>query len=432
MSGFERNRRYVLAFLAATLCSTVVLKLGEIQYLEVIFAADFLLLTVLAIVRGPRWKVFKPFFEIGKSYAIFMIAAFLLSLLALRQEFTGAQNSSFLKQPVIVTLARMGELFLDVFYMLYLASLFREDVKLCRFAAKAYCWAGFVACIYAFVSLPINILYGADLGTYTLIHRFRGFNNEGGGFGLHLLTVGVLMVVLRRLNWMSKGLYVWGMVLIAAGFLGSRSKSGIVALAIFGVFHLFRSYSGVKRWALIGSMAGAVLVLASVINFEALAEIYVRGAQQYQQMSNLRANDANIVMGRISGAVLGPRMLATHPLAGIGWGNYPLVRDDPEYRQGTAFSLSATDAPNLGAVDYLIDLGLPLFFYLTWIEIKPMVMLRRRGADPWVLNLAFMLPLSTWTGVHLNLIHPWIVVAFALGIGYQMEGQAQLSEVSSV
>ena len=87
----------------------------------------------------------------------------------------------------------------------------------------------------------------------------------------------------------------------------------------------------------------------------------------------VRGQDANFVMGRVAGLVLGPRMMAAHPLLGVGWGNYPLVRDDPQYRRGTAFALQSTDSPSLGPIDYIVELGFPLFLYLTWAELKTFV-----------------------------------------------------------
>jgi hypothetical protein len=432
VSGFERKRRYVLVFLATTLCSTVVLKVGAIQYLELIFAADLIVLAALTARRGLEIRLYRPFLEIAKSYGIFLIAAFVLCLFALRQDFPGAANSGIFKKPVVVTVARMAELFLDVFYMLYLASLFREDERLCRFGAKTYCWAGIAGCLYSFATLPLNVLYGAQLGTYVDLHRFRGFNNEGGGFGMHLLTVGALMIVIYQRKWISRRQFLWGLAIVSIGFLGSRSKSGLFALALVGILNLLWLYRGWKRWTLVASLCAGLIAVSSVFSFQAAIDAYIRGSEQYQKMSNLRAEDANFVMGRISGAVLAPRMIKAHPLIGIGWGNYPLVRDNPEYRRGTAFSLGSVDAPNLGIFDYLVDLGFPLWLYLIWIELKPMVMLMSRRADHWLVNLAFMLPLSNWAGVHLNLIHPWIVVAFALGLGFQVQGRKMLSEASTV
>ena len=168
----------------------------------------------------------------------------------------------------------------------------------------------------------------------------------------------------------------------------------------------------------------AIAAIGSVINFQSQVDAYIQGAAKYQEISNLRSDDGNVVMGRISGAVLGPRMIAAHPLLGIGWGNYPLVRDDPQYRRGSAFALSSTDSPSLGPIDYIVELGFPLWLYMTWISLKPVYLLRRHGADIWLLGLAMMQPLANWFGAHLNITYPWVVVGLALGLGFRRNDEA--------
>jgi hypothetical protein len=418
MSTLERKRKYILVFLAASLSSTVVLKIAEIQYLELIFAVDLLVLGGLFVREGLQVKVYRPFLEIGQSYAIFLGAAFLLSIFALQQDFSQSFHDSFFKRPVIVTLARMIELFLDVFYMLYLASLYREDENLCKFGAKIYYWVGVAGCMYSFITLPLNVLFNMQLGTYSDSHRFRGFDNEGGSFGLYLLSVLLIAIVMRKRNWLSRWQFRWGLASLLLGMIGAQSKSLFVAAGLVGVIDLMWIFRGWKRWAMIAGMSAALIVLASVFNFQRQIDAYIRGSEQYQKLSYLKKNDGNVVMGRVAGAVLAPRMIAAHPLLGIGWGNYPLVRDNREYRRGTAFALNLTDAPGLGLIDYIVELGIPLWLYLTWVELKPVLMLHRRSADVWLVSLALMQPISNWAGSHLNLTHPWVVLSFALGLGF--------------
>jgi hypothetical protein len=422
MSTFERKRKYILVFLSASLCSTVVFKVADIQYLELIFFLDLLVLLGLIFRQGLQVRVYRPFSAIGKNYAIFLGVAFLFSLFALQQDFASSFHDSALKKPVLVTIARMAELFLDVFYMLYLASLYLEDEALCRFGMKTYYWVGMVGCAYAFATFPLNVLFNAQLGTYGDAHRFRGFNNEGSGFGLYLLSVVVVAVVLYRRKWLGRRQFMWAMAIFLVGLVGSQSKALFFAAALLGVIDMMWLFRGWRRWSLIGGMLVALIAVASLLDFQTQIDAYIRGSEKYQELSNLRPTDGNFVMGRVAGAVLGPRMLAAHPLLGIGWGNYPLVRDDPEYRQGTAFALSSTDAPNLGLLDYVIELGIPLWLYLTWVELKPALMVRRRSRDVWLLSLALMQPLSNWAGAHLNLTHPWVVSGFALGLAYQTWG----------
>jgi len=412
-------RRYTLVFFAATLSSTVVLKIGDVQYLEVIFAADLLVLGALLLFDGFCVRIFRPFLEIAKSYAIFLGCAFVLSLFALDQSFATWFHSSFLKAPILVTLARMAELSLDAFYMLYLGCIFRKDERLCLFGARTYFWAGIAGCVYSFITLPLNLLFDAQLGTYTTLHRFRGFDNEGGGFGLYLLSVMLLTVVMYRRAWLSRRqLYVGGAVL-AAGFAGSQSKSAYAAIALSGVIVMVWFVQGRKRWFVLFGLVAGFIVLTSLFNIGEQVDQYRIGRDRYQELSNLRSEDGNFVMGRVAGAVLAPRMIAARPLLGIGWGNYPLVRDDAEYRRGTAFAIAPLDAPSLGVIDYIVELGIPLWMYLTWVELKPVFMLHRIRSDPWLIALALIQPVSNWAGAHLNLIHPWVAAAFALGLAYR-------------
>jgi hypothetical protein len=126
---------------------------------------------------------------------------------------------------------------------------------------------------------------------------------------------------------------------------------------------------------------------------------------------------------------LAPRIIAAHPLVGVGWGNYGLVRDDPTYRQGTAFAIG-NDAPGLGPIDYIVDLGIPLWIFLIWVELRPFYYLRRNQSNLLILNLALMQPLANIFGAHLNLTYPWVVGGFALGLGFQQSQQNKIREAT--
>ena len=428
----ELWRRYLLVFSAATLSCTVVLKIAEIQYLELIFAADLLVLCLLLVWDQLRFRVFRPFLKIAGSYAIFLVCAFMLSLFSLQQDFSYSFHASALKAPVLVTLARMAELFLDAFYMLYLAALYRDDEKLCIFGLKTYFWTGIVGCLYSFATFPLNVLFLSQYGTYTDRHRFRGFDNEGGGFGLYILSVMLIAAFMYRRGWLSRTQYRVGMPMLIVGFVGSQSKSAYIAVGMLGMIILVWFVKGRRRWAALSALTIGLVILGSLIDIRGQVDQYRVGAERYEELSNLKWADGNYVMGRVAGAVLAPRMIAARPLLGIGWGNYPLVRDDVDYRQGTAFAIGSVDAPSLGVIDYIVELGIPLWLYLTWVELKPVFMLRRRGAGPWLIALALIQPISNWSGAHLNLMHPWVVVAFALGLAYRAPTRETLSPEVSV
>jgi hypothetical protein len=413
----QRIHQYVLVFLVASLSVTVLLKIGEIQYLELLLAADFVLLLGLFMCSGWQMPIFRPYLDIAKSYGLFLVLVFLLGAIALRQDFFPVE-ASFFKRPLLLTVSRMAELFLDVFYMLYLASLYREDERICRFGAKTYYWVGIAGCFYSLASYPLNVLYDMQLGTYADAHRFRGFNNEAGSYGTYLISVCLLTVAMYHRNWLTRPQFWRSMPLLLFCMAGSQSKAALFAATLLGTLGVMQLLKGWKRWAMIGTMCAVVILVTSFLGLQAQIDAYFQGAAKYQEISTLRSDDANVVMGRVSGAVLAPRMIAAHPWLGIGWGNYPLVRDDPQYRQGSAFALSSTDSPSLGPIDYIVELGFPLWLYMTWISLKPAYLLRRRGTDIWLVGMALIQPVSNWFGAHLNITYPWVVLGLALGMGY--------------
>jgi hypothetical protein len=414
----QRTREYILTFLAASLASTILLKIGEIQFLELIFLADLFIVFFLFTEKGLEIRIFRPFFTIGRSYAIFMLLAFCLGVVALRQDFYPPGDESVFKLPLLLTIARIIELLVDVFYMLYLASIFREDQDLCRFGMKTYYWFGIASAVYSVVTYPLNVLYGWDLGTYFDEHRMRGFYNEAGPYGVYLITLFLVTLTLRQKRWLGRFQFFVGMSLFSICLIMTKSKSAYALLPVLFLIDGFAILKGRLRWLLISSTGLLVLGAASLVNLSQFIEVYEAGTAAYQQVSNLRPHDGNYVLGRVAGAVLSPRIIAEHPLAGVGWGNYGLIRNDPQYRQGTAFAWQY-DSPGLGAIDYIVDLGIPLWLYLTWVEFLPFRLLRRQKAGALLLNLAIMQPLANIFGAHLNLTYPWIVVAFALGLGFQ-------------
>lgn len=415
--SFREGRKYVLALLIGTLSATVLLKIGEIQYLELILGADLMIVAWLFFQNRMRVPIFKPFYSIGTSYVMFIGLAFLLSIFVLDQNFY-AYNYTLLKRPVLVTISRIVQLLLDVFYMLYMASLYREDERLCAFGARVYYWIGVLGGIYAIASFPLNYLFDLQVGTYSDSHRLRGFNNEGGSYGTYLVSVILLTVAMYHRKWLSRRQYFMSMALFLVCLVGSQSKAAFFVVLVILLAHMLWTKTGVTRWVTIGAVVLAFAILTSVINLRGQIDTYVKLSATYQKLSNKKSTDGNYVMGRVSGAILGPRMVKAHPLVGIGWGNYPLVRDDPAYRQGTAFSIAKIDSPSLGPLDYMVELGLPLWMYMTWLALKPVYLLRRNRADPWLLGLAMMQPVSNWFGAHLNITYPWVVVGLALGMGF--------------
>jgi hypothetical protein len=118
-------------------------------------------------------------------------------------------------------------------------------------------------------------------------------------------------------------------------------------------------------------------------------------------------------MGRIVGAIIVPRMIAAHPLAGIGIGNYSLMRNDPEYLQGLP-TVTDWDLPGLGLAGSSAELGIPLTVFLLAMLFKPLRQARRAASPVAVMLAASFQPIATLAGVNLNFFYPWLITALAL------------------
>jgi hypothetical protein len=210
------------------------------------------------------------------------------------------------------------------------------------------------------------------------------------------------------------------LLLFAVALLGSGSKAALFQLLIFIVITPILRLRGLRALA----VSSVMVLLIALVWFGGLSRIvqpYLRSIDQYKTISYLRPDDGNYTRGRIAGIYLAPKMIAAHPLAGIGLGNYPLVRDDPAYRQGANHIDAPGDSPSLGILDYVLQLGIPVTLIMLWAEFATVLPpIRNRGSFP-IVCLLLTLPVANWFGTHLNLTYPWVCGAIALGIYYGKE-----------
>jgi len=409
----------VFLFLTASLASTIVLKIAQIQYLELIYFVELTVLAGVLYRNGFRMRWFRPFLSIAISYSVFAAIAFALALCALRYDFYFPGPVSILKYPVIITISRILELFASVAIMLYIAGKLRSDRNKAAFTMRVYFWVGCISAIFSIISYPLNRAGIIDLGTYGAAHRMRGFYNEGGPYGLYLFSVLVVGFALYRHGWIKKRSFLAASSILGIAFLGSKSKAAFCAVLFLLIVNGLLAKSVMKRAAIILAMCTFVFAVYQVVDFGALVKNYQRLSEAYEWLSHRHSKDPNFVAGRVAGAFLVPRMVEAHPIAGVGWGNYGLLRDAPEYRGAAAFA-PLNDEPGLGVAGMSAELGLPLVFYLVICLLLPFFFLRRIKAPLYIVNLALLQPLVHLFGGQLNLTYPWIVTSFALGLGYSI------------
>lgn len=413
------NLQSIFLFVTASLASTILLKVGVIQYLEVIY---FLLTGVLLlwfVQAGYKFYLPRILCRIALAYSLFSMAAVLLSLVAYGNGFYLPEHFSSLKGPIVITLSRVVELFASVVAMLYLADVFRRDVNRARFTFRIYFWTGFASGVSSLLSIPLDRVGIHTLGAYSEIHRVRGFYNEGGPYGLYVLSVLLVGFALYKVEWEPPRRIWLALMLMSVVFVFTFSKAAIAALLLLFVLNALFAPSILQRVTVVGCGLLLMVTFSRVIDVAGYLRSYKASASAYERASHLHAKDPNIVYGRIAGAFIVPKMIAAHPLAGVGWGNYGLVRNDPIYR-GAAVFVDDADDPGLGLLGLTAEIGLPLLAVLLIILFLPFFILRRAHAPSWLRNLALVQPLVHICGAQLNLTYPWIVSAFALGLGLSL------------
>ena len=395
------------------LSSTMLLKIASVQYLEILELALLVYIVFRISRNGWHLHLSRAFLRIGAGYAVFFFVSAIGAALALQRSFY--LDVQGLYGPGFITLARAAELIAGVSALLILADIFRRDRSKCIFTMKVYFLAGSLSSAVSLVALFVGIVLhigvlGAAAG------RASGFFNEGGPFGLYVLSVMSAGWVLRSFDGViGKKVMAVAQVCNFLAFAASTSKAGLVALGLLFVAQLVIS-SGIRQRIFAGIVAAiAIAVTVTFTDVYGGTLKYIAGGEAYETYSILRPNDTNFVIGRAAGLYFVPRMIAAHPWLGVGWGNYGLVRNDVQYR-GLSPVIGVTDSPGLGLYGTTAEVGIPLMILLLYLLLQPLLLTRR--ATHWrpLLTLALIQPVVQLCGAQLNLTYPWIVSAFALGL----------------
>ena len=417
--------------LTAGLSATIVLKIGQVQYLELLYALQIALLVRAFVRQHYRTTVLPEMLWLAAGYAVFLVVALVLAVVTSSQDFYIPPGTSALHLPITIAVLRAVELFASVVIMLYLAHLLARSERMLRLALRVYLWMGVASAIWSLLTLPLQILGIASWGTYSYTFRWRGFFNEGGPYGLYLMSVFLVALALLALRWENRRWTQAALGMLSIAFLGSQSKAAFVALILVFAANLLLLQSGTRRLITLGTFAIALLVISQVADLQGAFRLYREGAAAYERLSRRHARDINFVQGRVAGAFIVPRMIAQRPVTGVGWGNYGLVRNAPEYRGASAWA-DIADEPSLGLFGQAAELGLPLSALLLLCLFAPYFYLRRMRAPSFVLNLALLQPTVHLFGAQLNVTYPWVVTAFALGLGFGFREKAETAVQSPI
>jgi len=165
--------------LFAALSAAPAARFADVQLMEV---AQFLVLAAAAAVAiHARVRIrFAPvWLEFARPYGFLLAACAAVSLLAMRLPFYPPPDISALKQPLVLSVARLAEMFLSMFGLLLAAAALRRSRNARRTTLDVF--TGVAALSAAVSILAWILLKGAGLATpfvYDFNDRVRGFFNE--------------------------------------------------------------------------------------------------------------------------------------------------------------------------------------------------------------------------------------------------------------
>ena len=392
----------------AALSAAPALKLGDVQALEIVQLLWLIAASAVFLYRGLRVPCSGLWRRYGPGYLAFIFLCLIISALAFRLRFYPLPETSLFKSPGWLSMARILEFGLDILLMLTVARAMATRRKLLHLGLSAYVWVGTLSAVASLAgwvlmklaAIPTFLLYGPE-------DRVRGFFNEGGPYGIYLVSVAIVVLFRGRVAQRSQV----HLVPLAGALLLSGSKAALLAIVCLGLIAVTLVGNVQRRAAILGATV-AVLVTSTLL-YQGKLYGYMWSYMNFDEALEYRPGDPSLIMGRIAAAIVVPRMIANHPLLGIGAGNYSLMRNDPQYLEGLP-PVDDWDLPGVGLLGTAAELGIPLTLFLVWLLLRPFSAARHSGAPAIVAVAAAFPALAFLFGANLNFFYPWLVGAFAI------------------
>jgi len=399
-----------LAALIAFLSGFTDVRIGDIQAVEVVivlaFGLAFLQPLQRATLVGPKVTLNL----LPRILLMFALLAF-GSLLSLRLQFYPPTDIGFLKQPPMATVSRLLQLIITVSSIFIVALSVGDNPRSLKLVLAAYAWAGLLNAAWGLFCVAAYYAADLQLSGITLASRFprvSGFFNEGGPLGVYLAGVALVQYIRGpMLRYISLRQFWLSMILIGLAIIGSQSKAAVLLIFLLVTLGFLQQ----RRAGLIFVAMGLILPLAIASNLVEGINGYYSSMVNFRAEAYERSEDGNLVNGRLMASVLLPRIIEHHPLAGVGVGNYSLVRNNPDFLLGLPRTEN-WDLHGLGLLGYLAELGIPLTMYVLYIYAYPMLAARR--SRMWIFLLSAYPVLAALLGVQLNFAYPWVIMGLAL------------------
>ena len=427
-TSFNLAIRKALLIGLGLLAPFTAIKVKQIQSVEV-YGLVALWIAAAAVFRNDlRLRGNPDVLSLLKKYALFLAIGALLAFWALRLPTFPPPGTPLIKHAPFLSLARLTQLAIVISGLLFTAQFIINRPSLCALICQCYVYGGLISAVYGIASW-LGVHVGLHLsGAYGSTHRIRGFFIEGGPFGLYLMSVMLVNLFRRKVLQSGDPRFYWiQMALLLAALVGSASKAGILLALCLTVFYIIITHRARYLFLLLPLFIGLALSVHLIAQLQGYADSYLH----FSKLARENPHDGNLVDGRVMGAIQIPIMVAHHPIAGIGIGNYPLQRNNPVYL-GTLPRTRVWDLPGLGLLGDVAEFGIPLLLYIIWLLWRPVVIAKRAQAPSLVVALGAYQILAHLLGVQLTFVYPWIVSGIVIGYSVALQKDRQaIAAVSS-
>lgn len=374
------------------------LKLGVVKISEILL----LLLTPFIYQRKMNRWIYRLF--------LFISLWFLISLCFNPfRDFYLLQKVSKLKTPYFISFGR----FLELFACLNLAAIIinflkNKELIVVNKVIKAIVLLNLwitIFHLYWYFLFMTNFI-DETYFVYGRIPRLRGWYVEAGPYGLMLSFVFCLTFFYNfKYNALIRVIFAFTIIFAA------KSKAGTMFILIWYLTYYFKIiYKTAKEYSFIFILLG--ILISGFILYE-ISYQYVYQIENVRREMKERPTDVNLVMGRIAGLFIFPDMLIDNPIFGIGLGNYPLIRNNPEYLGFVPKSPPGkTDAHGFGGLlQILVDGGVFIFSLFVLLMVK--IYKKTRVINHLKYFLFAFLYLFIF-GVQIYFLYPWVLFGFLI------------------
>lgn len=396
-------KNFLLAFAIVS-----AMQFTDYRFFEIKIGDIISIITIIAVFTIYKNVPFPPLYT---HLIIIFTLCFLVSLLTLSwiKIYPPSEVSSILKSPGWISLSRYIQYIGCVFFALFIHSILHNKsiseqhafiliIDKLMFAFGVF-FIFFWVLGLAGIKNPFVYASHVELST----NRLSGGYVEGGPFGL-------LYAFYAMVRFKIFGLSLKWLLLVTAIIVASESKAGLFFFIVAFVY-LYVFTNRMSLAARCGLLAICVLFfLVSTQLFDMAGGLrgYQNSIEEIERVVSERPDDGSLVMGRIAGSFIGPKMFYDNMLFGVGFGNYSLARNNPEYL-GIFPAVSGWDLDGLGGI---ATFGLESGIIGVALLFAPIIMFWLKKDSSRNKQLIAFFVLAQIFGVQLHFQYPW----FALGM----------------